>query len=491
MEVTKLTNMITKLVRTVSWIAVFTLPHYYIQAQSTGATYTVKKGRMYIELGRQVSDKSLDSFIAQYDLEKLELKKFVQNNFPDSLVKQGWTLEKSNPNFLTISKPMTSLDNLNEPAEKIAFTERRLASFAELFPPVSGNVKYGYNSFRNKRPFAIRDSTVTFYLRDYITANHVMLAGSFNNWDPAALSMKKTDSGWIANVELAAGKYWYKFVVDGRWITDRDNPVSENDGLGNTNSVFFKPNHVFRVAAFRNAKKVYLAGSFNNWRPRELLMYETTAGWELPLYLADGTHTYRYVADGHWFADPGNSESYPNEFNDVNSVVRIGKPYLFLLDGYTDAKQVVLSGTFNNWRKDELLMKKTGKGWELPYTLGPGNYQYKFLVDNKLISRPDADKNSGNSYFVIGANYTFRLKGFENAKKVYLAGDFNEWSPDTFSMQRAGDEWIFKVHLHPGKHLYKFIVDGKWILDPGNKLWEQNEHNTGNSVVWIDKNPVM
>ena len=58
-------------------------------------------------------------------------------------------------------------------------------------------------------------------------------------------------------------------------------------------------------------------------------------------------------------------------------------------------------------------------------------------------------------------------------------------------MQRVGDEWIFKVHLYPGKHLYKFIVDGKWILDPGNKLWEQNEYNTGNSVVWIDEKRVM
>jgi hypothetical protein len=35
--------------------------------------------------------------------------------------------------------------------------------------------------------------------------------------------------------------------------------------------------------------------------------------------------------------------------------------------------------------------------------------------------------------------------------------------------------------------LYKFIVDGKWILDPGNKLWEQNAENTGNSILWIDK----
>ena len=58
-------------------------------------------------------------------------------------------------------------------------------------------------------------------------------------------------------------------------------------------------------------------------------------------------------------------------------------------------------------------------------------------------------------------------------------------------LKRVGDELIFKVHLCPGKHLDKFFVHGKWIPDPGNKLWEQHEHNTGNSVVWIGKNPVM
>ena len=67
---------------------------------------------------------------------------------------------------------------------------------------------------------------------------------------------------------------------------------------------------------------------------------------------------------------PDNPDRYPNEWGEYNSVIRIGKPYIFKLDGYTDAKQVVLSGSFNKWRRDELLMKKTGKGWEFPYTLG-------------------------------------------------------------------------------------------------------------------------
>jgi len=320
-----------------------------------------------------------------------------------------------------------------------------------------------------------------------------MLAGSFNNWMPDALAMTKTDSGWTVQVKLGPGKYWYKFIADGNWMTDSDNRLNENDGQGNVNSVFYKANVVFTLNGYSNAKKVYLSGSFNNWDPAELLMNKTGAGWELPLYLAEGTYTYRFVADRNWFADPANPEKYPNEFGEFNSVFRIGKPYLFYLEGYTNAKQVMLTGSFNHWRTDELFMKKTDKGWELPYTLGPGNYEYYFIIDGKLEAKqanPDSLNGSGNTRnfnFVIEPDYTFRLKGFANAKTVYLAGDFNNWSPNSFAMKKEGDEWVLPVHLSNGKHSYKFVVDGKWIIDPGNKLWEQNEFDTGNSVIWMDK----
>ena len=455
-------------------------------AQKPVKSYTVKDGRMFIALSKQLSDASLDSFITEYDLNDFALKEFIRGIYLDSLKRLGWNLDINNSQVFVISKKLGSYDDLRNPANKIMLTDKD-ASIAERFPAVSNRVVYGYNRLRNKLPFTINDSIVTFFLRNNKNAARVMLAGSFNNWEPDALAMTKTDSGWISTVKLGPGKYWYKFIVDGDWTVDRDNRISENDGLGNMNSVFYKTNTVFRLQSYNNAKKVYLAGSFNNWQPRELLMNETPSGWELPLYLADGTHTYRFVADGKWLPDPRNSETLPNEFNEVNSVIRIGKPYLFFLEGYTDAKQVILSGSFNNWRRDELYMKKTSTGWELPYTLGPGNYQYRFIVDNKWVSQTATADNNGNAYFVIQPNYTFRLKGFNQAKKVFLAGDFNNWAPNTFLMRREGDEWLFTVHLATGKHLYKFVVDGKWIQDPGNKLWEQNEHNTGNSVLWIEK----
>ena len=50
-------------------------------------------------------------------------------------------------------------------------------------------------------------------------------------------------------------------------------------------------------------------------------------------------------------------------------------------------------------------------------------------------------------------------------------------------MKRVGDAWVFSVHLSVGKHLYKFVVDGRWIKDPDNPLWEEND----NSVIWMEE----
>jgi len=454
--------------------------------------YTIKDGKMYILLNKKINDASLDSFITKYNLFDLGLKQFIKNQFYDSLIRQGWKIDSSDKKMVVISKALKAFSKINNPADKILFTEKH-PTLAERFPAVNNGILYGYNRFRNKFSFAVNDSAVIFFLRNNLRAQRVTLAGSFNNWLPDALAMIKTDSGWIAQVNLGPGKYWYKFIVDGRWTIDDDNLLIENDGRGNNNSVYYKPNVLFKLDSFTTAKKVYLAGSFDNWRPKDIQMMKTQRGWELPLYLAEGTHTYRFLVDGDWYADPKNTNTLPNEYGDFNSVVRIGKPYLFKLNGYTNAKHVVLAGSFNKWRDDELMMNKTATGWELAYTLGGGNYGYKFKVDGKWIIDPgnplmsDSLGDKGNSYLIIEPNYTFRLKGFSNAKSIFLAGDFNNWNPRAFSMRHENDEWIFKVHLSAGKHLYKFIADGKWILDPYNKLWEQNEYGTGNSIIWIDK----
>jgi Glycogen recognition site of AMP-activated protein kinase len=458
-------------------------------AQNPGNRYTVRQGRMYIEMSKQQKDEDLDRFISQYDLAHLALKQFVKNNISDSLKRAGWKIESNNSALCVISKSLNSLEDINSPAKRITLTD---SARSGDFPTISNRLAFGYNRFVNKSAFAVKDSVVRFFLRNHLNARKAVLAGSFNNFNPDALQMKRTDSGWIATVKMSPGKYLYKFVIDGNWTIDSDNRTNENDGRGNTNSVYYQPNTLFKTSAFNNARRVYVAGSFNNWQSGQLVMIKTSDGWELPLYLSQGTHTYRYVVDGQWHADPSNPDKFPNEFSEYNSVKRIGKPYLFSLKGYDQAKDVKLIGSFNNWRRYELPMTQTKAGWQLVYTLGPGNYEFKFLVDGKVVSDPANQSVSGGngvlsgSYLVLGPNYTFRLKGFTNAKTVFLAGDFNNWNPRSLMMRREKDEWIFTVHLYPGKHVYKFIVDGRWILDPANRLWEQNEYDTGNSVLWVE-----
>lgn len=69
-------------------------------------------------------------------------------------------------------------------------------------------------------------------------AHIVSLAGEFNNWSPTATPMHKRPNGtWAATMQLAAGKYQYKFIVDGKWITDPENPTKVPDPYGNFNSV--------------------------------------------------------------------------------------------------------------------------------------------------------------------------------------------------------------------------------------------------------------
>ena len=70
-------------------------------------------------------------------------------------------------------------------------------------------------------------------------AQQVSLAGTFNQWDPAATPLVRTaEPGvWSATLTLPAGQHQYAFVVDGaRWVADPGAPAVD-DGFGRRNSV--------------------------------------------------------------------------------------------------------------------------------------------------------------------------------------------------------------------------------------------------------------
>jgi 1,4-alpha-glucan branching enzyme len=62
-----------------------------------------------------------------------------------------------------------------------------------------------------------------------------------------------------------------------------------------------------------------------------------------------------------------------------------------------------------------------------------------------------------------------------DARHVELTGDFSHWQP--LPMQRSVDGWwLAQVPLCHGHHQYRFLVDGKPMLDP---------HATG--VAWDER----
>lgn len=71
-------------------------------------------------------------------------------------------------------------------------------------------------------------------------ASSVTLAGSFNAWSPAAITLvpSVTPGLWTVTLPLALGSHEYMFIVDGRrWIADPSAHAQVEDGFGQTNSV--------------------------------------------------------------------------------------------------------------------------------------------------------------------------------------------------------------------------------------------------------------
>ncbi len=67
-------------------------------------------------------------------------------------------------------------------------------------------------------------------------AKQIKVCGSFNSWDKAGIPMKDKGGLWTAEVDLAPGRYEYKYIVDGKWHADPATERVWND-LGSENSV--------------------------------------------------------------------------------------------------------------------------------------------------------------------------------------------------------------------------------------------------------------
>lgn len=84
--------------------------------------------------------------------------------------------------------------------------------------------------------------------------------------------------------------------------------------------------------------------------------------------------------------------------------------------------------------------------------------------------------------------HVFEYRAELSLQTVNLAGTFNGWDKSSSPMRLAADgkTWRLAVPLKPGKHLYKFVLNGEqWITDPKATRNEDDGNGHTNSVLML------
>jgi 1,4-alpha-glucan branching enzyme len=71
--------------------------------------------------------------------------------------------------------------------------------------------------------------------------------------------------------------------------------------------------------------------------------------------------------------------------------------------------------------------------------------------------------------------------------QVFVVGTFNNWNPTATPMKDNPGSGHCKatLSLPAGRHEYKFVVNGVWIIDSNCKDWAPNGYGALNSVVAV------
>lgn len=81
----------------------------------------------------------------------------------------------------------------------------------------------------------------------------------------------------------------------------------------------------------------------------------------------------------------------------------------------------------------------------------------------------------------------FMFDAVPDTGSVALAGTFNSWAGDACMLERVSPtRWQATLPVPPGRHLYKFVIDGRdWIADPANPWISEDGQN--NSCLTVDE----
>ena len=173
----------------------------------------------------------------------------------------------------------------------------------------------------------------------------------------------------------------------------------------------------FRHEAGGGPSAIFVAGDFNNWNPSGHAMTDDDGDgvWTAVIDLPAGRYEYRFVVDGRWIEDPSAAEFAASPYGERNSIVVVG--------GASEKGGFV--GT------DEGANEHLGP--PTPPAASPG-------------------VGGGGAEGVPAGDVLFSWTPESDHDAVFLAGEFNDWSPTATPMTKDGDAWTAVVNLAAGRY---------------------------------------
>jgi len=113
-------------------------------------------------------------------------------------------------------------------------------------------------------------------------------------------------------------------------------------------------------------------------------------------------------------------------------------------------------------------------------TLGFGDFS-EGQVESKKDRVEKVDESMSGE---MPVNFTYQpLTGGKH--EVFLAGDFNNWSQSETLMKEIDGIYETTLSLKKGEYAYKFIVDGKWLLDENADEFIDDGFGGQNSIIFV------
>ena len=251
----------------------------------------------------------------------------------------------------------------------------------------------------------------------------------------------------LATAALAAALVLSSCAGSLNWIQDRLPPPHEvDDGI------------LFRYQA-PSARLVTLAGNFNNWGGTQgggrydssidpMSDEDGDGVWTIVVPQPTGRYQYKYVIDGgvRWEQDPSNPDR--------------------AIEGGIENSMVVIPPTVS--------------------------YDYEVITgtvigESVAFSAGGTSESDASAPVITAQGVEFEVD-FPNAGSVNLAGSFNDWDPNAVPLTKGEDGlWRAALELAPGSYVYKFVVDGTWVEDPGNPETIDDGYGGVNSVLTIEQ----